>query len=253
MAWSTSRSAGLDLYAQYATSFKPNFNLQPDGSELKPEIGEQWEVGNRIRLLDSRVYVNTSRLPHRARRTSRCRGPAASSIRPARSARRAPRSNWTAQWSSIYVRVGYGYTDAEYLDYVTTDRRWCRTVLSGKTRPRTPTNTFTYQARRDLAQRPDAGRGGPRSRPAVPRRCEHAVVRQLRAARSRRVVHASAGDLHAERQQPDQHRVLGVDPRLSGPSLAHPGEPTRADWRARSGCSSTGRRGSHLCAGLRHA
>ena len=31
----------LDLYGQYATSFRPNFNLQPDGSTLEPEYGGQ--------------------------------------------------------------------------------------------------------------------------------------------------------------------------------------------------------------------
>ena len=41
----------LDLYGQYATSFKPNFTIQPDGSELKPEIGAQWELGKRLRLV----------------------------------------------------------------------------------------------------------------------------------------------------------------------------------------------------------
>jgi outer membrane cobalamin receptor len=53
-----------------------------------------------------------------------------------------------ANWSSLYVTVGYGYTDAQFVDYVTTNTAGVRTVLSGNTKSRTPRNTFSYQAGR---------------------------------------------------------------------------------------------------------
>jgi iron complex outermembrane receptor protein len=138
-------AADVDVYAQYATSFKPNFNLQPDGSELKPEIGAQWELGNRVRLLDSRAYVNTSvyRIERQNVALSRPGGffDQAGMIRS-----QGLEVEMDARWASVHVMVGYGYTDAEYVDYVTSNAAGVRTVLSGKTRPRTPTNTFSYQA-----------------------------------------------------------------------------------------------------------
>ena len=52
------------------------------------------------------------------------------------------------QWASYYFTVGYGYTDAEFVDYVTTNTAGVRTSLSGNRKSRTPANTFSYQAGR---------------------------------------------------------------------------------------------------------
>jgi iron complex outermembrane recepter protein len=137
----------LDLYAQYATSYKPNFNLQPDGSELKPEIGAQWEVGQRFRVLGSRMFVNTSayRIARRNVALSRPGGffDQAGEIRS-----QGVEIETEANWSSVYFTVGYGYTDAEFVDYVTTNNAGVRTVLTGNKKSRTPANTFSYQAGR---------------------------------------------------------------------------------------------------------
>ena len=137
----------LDLYAQYATSFKPNFNLQPDGTELEPEVGAQWELGQRFRLLGSRMYVNTSafRIERRNVALSRPGGffDQAGMIRS-----QGVEVETQANWSSFFLTVGYGYTDAEFVDYVTTNNAGVRTVLSGNTRSRTPANTFSYHAGR---------------------------------------------------------------------------------------------------------
>lgn len=43
------------LYANLNTSFSPQFNLQPDGSNLDPETGEQKEIGLRFSLLRGRI------------------------------------------------------------------------------------------------------------------------------------------------------------------------------------------------------
>jgi iron complex outermembrane receptor protein len=135
----------VDVYAQYATSFKPNFNLQSDGTELKPEIGAQWEVGNRVRLLENRMYLNTSAY-HIERQNVALSRPGGFFDQAGKIRSQGAEVELDAQWSSLYVRVGYGYTDAEYLDYVTTNNAGVPTVLSGKIKPRTPTNTFNYQA-----------------------------------------------------------------------------------------------------------
>jgi iron complex outermembrane receptor protein len=135
----------VDLYAQYATSFKPNFNLQPDGTELKPETGAQWEVGNRVRLLENRMYVNTSAF-HIERQNVALSRPGGFFDQAGKIRSQGLEVELDGQWSSVYLTLGYGYTDAEFLDYVTTNNAGVRTVLSGKTKSRTPTNTFSYQA-----------------------------------------------------------------------------------------------------------
>jgi iron complex outermembrane recepter protein len=137
-------AADVDLYAQYATSFKPNFSLQPDGSELKPEIGAQWELGNRVRLAGSRMYVNTS-VFHIERQNVALSRPGGFFDQAGLIRSQGLEVELDARWADVRLNVGYGYTDADYLDYVNVGSTGVRTVLSGKTKPRTPTNTFSYQ------------------------------------------------------------------------------------------------------------
>jgi iron complex outermembrane receptor protein len=137
----------LDLYGQYATSFKPNNNLQPDGTTLKPETGVQWEFGQRVRLLNERVYVNASvfRIERRNVALSLPGGwfDQAGQIRS-----QGLETEINGHWTTWSFTLGYGLSDAKYVDYVTTSSSGVQTVLSGKTRPRAPRNTFSYQASR---------------------------------------------------------------------------------------------------------
>jgi iron complex outermembrane recepter protein len=50
----------VDLYGSYATSFTPLTQAQPDGRTLEPEKGEQWEFGQRFRMVKDRMQLNTS-------------------------------------------------------------------------------------------------------------------------------------------------------------------------------------------------
>jgi iron complex outermembrane recepter protein len=140
-------AAQLDLYAQYATSYKPDFRLQPDGTELKPIIGAQWEIGNRLRFLDNHAYVNTS-VYHIEQQNVVLSRPGGFFDQAGKVRSQGLEVEFDSQWSSIYFTLGYGYTDAEFLDYVTTNTAGVPTVLTGKTKSRTPKNTFTYQAGR---------------------------------------------------------------------------------------------------------
>jgi iron complex outermembrane receptor protein len=137
----------LDVYAQYATSFKPNFNLQPDGTELKPEIGAQWEIGNRVRLFGNRTFVNTS-IYHIERQNVTNSRPGGFFDQAGMVRSQGLEVELDTRWSSMYVTLGYGYTDAKFLDYVTVNAAGVPTVLSGNTKSRTPTNTFSYQVGR---------------------------------------------------------------------------------------------------------
>ena len=137
----------LDFYAQYATSFKPDFRLQPDGTELKPETGAQWEVGNRLRLLENHASINTS-VYHIERKDVVLSRPGGFFDQAGGVRSQGLEVEFDARWSSMFFTVGYGYTDAKFLDYVTVSNTGVPTVLSGKTKSRTPTNTFTYQIAR---------------------------------------------------------------------------------------------------------
>lgn len=135
----------LDLYGQYATSFKPNFNLQPDGSELKPEIGAQWELGQRFRLLENRMYINAAAF-RIERRNVALSLPGGFFDQAGKIRSQGFETEIDGGWASWYFNASYGYTDAKYVDYVTTSNAGVKTVLSGKTRTRAPKNTFSYQA-----------------------------------------------------------------------------------------------------------
>ncbi|PTX91460.1 TonB-dependent receptor plug domain-containing protein [Opitutus sp. ER46] len=55
VVWHANAAKTLSLYANLNSSFSPVYTLQPDGSELKPEEGNQKEVGARFSLLRGRI------------------------------------------------------------------------------------------------------------------------------------------------------------------------------------------------------
>ena len=132
-------ASAVDLYAQYATSFRPNFSVQPDGSTLEPEYGVSYEAGQRFRLLDSRLQLNTSVFQITKRNVTFSRpGGFFEQIGKVRS--RGFEADLTTMLSPVWqLNVGYGYTDAVYLDYRTS----LTTDFTGNRRPRVPPHTVT--------------------------------------------------------------------------------------------------------------
>ncbi len=130
-------SPALDLYAQHATAFRPNYNLQADGTPIDPETGRQFEVGQRLRLADTRVELHAAffRIEKRNIALARPGGlfDMAGKIRST-GAEAEIEGRIASAW---LVQAGYGYTQAEYVDYVTSAANF-----SGNTRPRTPRHTF---------------------------------------------------------------------------------------------------------------
>jgi iron complex outermembrane receptor protein len=129
----------LDFYGQAATSFRPNFNLQPDGSPIEPEEGEIQELGHRLRLLSDRLTFSTA-VFHIEKRNVALSRPGgffdiAGKIR-SRGFEADVDGRVNANW---VVRGGYGFVDAEYVDYVTTTA-----VLSGNQRPRAPRHSVNF-------------------------------------------------------------------------------------------------------------
>ena len=107
----------VDVYAQYATGFKPNFNLQPDGSTLEPEFGVSYEAGQRLRLMRDRIQLNTTLFNITKRNVTFSRpGGIFEQVGKVRS--RGFEADLDARVSPAFsMNLGYGYTDAEYVDY----------------------------------------------------------------------------------------------------------------------------------------
>jgi iron complex outermembrane receptor protein len=128
----------VDVYAQYATGFKPNFNLQPDGSTLEPEFGVSYEAGQRLRLMRDRVQLNTTVFNITKRNVTFSR-PGGIFEQVGKVQSRGFEADLDARVSpALSVNLGYGYTDAQYVDYRSTPT----TDFSGNRPPRTPPRTL---------------------------------------------------------------------------------------------------------------
>lgn len=127
----------VDLFGQFATAFRPNYNLQADGSPIDPETGRQFEVGQRLRLLDGRVGITTSLFNIEKRNIALSRpGGVYDLAGRIRSRGLENEVDWRPS-SRVRLSVGYGYTDAVYADYITTTANF-----SGNDRPRTPRHSL---------------------------------------------------------------------------------------------------------------
>ena len=132
----------IDVYTQYATSFLPNYNLQPDGSGLEPEEGVQYEAGQRFRFVQNTLQLNTAVFQITKRNVTFSRpGGIFEQVGKVRS--RGFEADLDARLSpALSVNLGYGYTDAVYLDYRTS----LTTDFSGNKRPRVPPHTVSARA-----------------------------------------------------------------------------------------------------------
>jgi iron complex outermembrane recepter protein len=132
-------TAALDLYAQNSSSFRPNFTIQADGTPLEPEYGEQFEVGQRLRLLQERLHLMTAVFQIEKRNVTRSLGGGffeqigklrSRGFEAELAGQVAPR------WS---LGIGYGFTRAEFRDYLTN----AGVDLSGNTPRRAPRHTVS--------------------------------------------------------------------------------------------------------------
>ncbi len=102
--------------------------MPADGANLEPETGVQYEVGQRFHLLDDRIQVNAATFQIVKRNVTFSR-PGGLFEQAGKQRGRGFEADIqaapTRQWR---LNAGYGYTDAEYLDYFVSATR----DLSGK-------------------------------------------------------------------------------------------------------------------------
>lgn len=107
----------VDLYGSYASSFRPLFQVQPDGRTLDPETGSQVEVGQRFRMLSDRVQLNTA-VYRLLREDVAFARPGGVFVQAGRVRSRGFEADLTASPSASWrINAAYGFTDAEFLDY----------------------------------------------------------------------------------------------------------------------------------------
>jgi iron complex outermembrane receptor protein len=132
----------VDIYVQNSTAFRPNFNIQADGTPLEPEEGELFEVGNRLRLLRDRVEISSAVFNVEKRNVARSIGGGNfDQIGKIRS-RGFETELHGRVVSTLSLDLGYGFADAEFLDYFTN----AGANLSGKTPRRAPEHTVSFTA-----------------------------------------------------------------------------------------------------------
>lgn len=111
-------ATSVDIYAQNSTSFRPNFSIQPDGSLLKPEYGRQYEVGQRLRMMEERLQLSAAWFSIEKRNLTRSLGGGffeqIGKLR-SRGFETELTGLVTPEW---HMQLGYGYTRARFLDYV---------------------------------------------------------------------------------------------------------------------------------------
>jgi iron complex outermembrane receptor protein len=129
----------LDLYAQSSTAFRPNFSTQSDGTPLEPEYGVQYEVGQRLRLMEERLQLSAAIFNIEKRNVARSLGGGLfeqiGKLR-SRGFETEVAGNVTSRW---VVSAGYGFTDATFLDYYSGNIN-----LTGNTPRRVPEHTVTF-------------------------------------------------------------------------------------------------------------
>jgi iron complex outermembrane receptor protein len=132
----------LDIYAQNSTSFKPNFTISADGTPLEPEEGVQYEVGQRLRLMQERLQLSTAAYQIERRNVSRNLGGGIYEQigkQRARGLEAELAGFLTTAWRA---NVGYGFTKARFLDYRT--GTGAGVDLSGNTPRRAPEHTLSF-------------------------------------------------------------------------------------------------------------
>ena len=126
-----------DLYVQNSTAFKPNFSIQADGTPLKPEYGELYEAGQRVRFMQQRLEWSASVFQIEKRNVARSIGGGNFDQIGKLRSRGFETELHGRVASSLNFDLGYGFTKAVFADYFTN----AGVNLSGRIPRRAPRHT----------------------------------------------------------------------------------------------------------------
>ena len=131
-----------DLYVQNSTAFRPNFSIQADGTPLKPEYGELYEAGQRLRFMQQRLEWSAAVFQIEKRNVARSIGGGNFDQIGKLRSRGFETELHGRPTSNLNLDLGYGYTKALFLDYFTN----AGVNLSGKIPRRAPRHTVNASA-----------------------------------------------------------------------------------------------------------
>ena len=132
----------VDLYVQNSTAFRPNFSIQADGTPLKPEYGELYEAGERLRFFQQRLEWSASVFQIEKRNVARSIGGGNFDQIGKLRSRGFETELHGRPTSSLNLDLGYGYTRAVFADYFTN----AGVNLSGKIPRRAPRHTVNFSS-----------------------------------------------------------------------------------------------------------
>jgi iron complex outermembrane receptor protein len=135
-------TVSLDVYAQNSSSFRPNFAIPADGRPLEPEYGEQYEVGQRLRLMQERLQLSTAVFHIEKRNIARNMGGGIYDQIGKLRSRGFEAEVAGLVTSAWHLTLGYGFTHARFVDYFTGTGAGVN--LSGNTPRRAPEHTVTF-------------------------------------------------------------------------------------------------------------
>jgi iron complex outermembrane receptor protein len=131
-----------DLYVQNSTAFRPNFSIQAAGTPLKPEYGELYEAGQRLRFMQQRLEWSAAVFQIEKRNVARSIGGGNFDQIGKLRSRGFETELHGRPTSNLNLDLGYGYTKALFLDYFTN----AGVNLSGKIPRRAPRHTVNASA-----------------------------------------------------------------------------------------------------------
>jgi iron complex outermembrane receptor protein len=143
----------MGVYASYGTSFRAQTSLSADGKNLKPETGDQWEIGERFSLLHDRLTLNTTlfRLVKRNYTVSRANG-------IFDQAGEAESKGFEADLrgritSRLRVQASYGFTQAQFKNSELEDGDGVIRDVTGRTPAFAPRHTQSFWGIYDVTRK----------------------------------------------------------------------------------------------------
>jgi len=141
----------VGVYASYGTSFRAQNSLSNDGKQLKPETGNQFEIGQRFDLLKNRMSLNTAFfiIEKQNVTVSRANGNFDQAGRLRSKGFEADLKGRLTR--KLMIRSAYGFTQAQFKDFDLEDGDGVTRNLNGRTPTFVPRHTYSFWGIYDIS------------------------------------------------------------------------------------------------------